>query len=238
MNLICICTQQPTETETNTSDHTILPSFVKEAPSESMYRSSPFFKHFSRLLSDLKPIDHGDDNDFYNVELLQIILNKYLAYYCLWGGTILRLKIYAFNRISNAPVENYFGVIKNNVLNGQYNIKVSRLVRTIREHVLSLTKERNLNIRKTQLTTKKIKHKRNKEDVDNETCSQEQWDKKQKTTNYYFVGKHLATQYINNVESKQDKSIDYKFTKCTYCRKSTLDEIHPTKWVMCDICDC
>lgn len=48
----------------------------------------------------------------------------------------------------------------------------------------------------------------------------------------------MATQYINNVESKQDKSIDYKFTKCTYCRKSTLDEIHPTKWVMCDICDC
>lgn len=79
------------------------------------------------------------------------------------------------------------------------NIKLSRLAHTIREHVLSLFGESNLNICNTQL-------KRSEQDIDSETCFHEQGDKKQKTTNYiYALVTHLLTQYLNNVDSKQEK---------------------------------
>lgn len=189
-------------------------------------------------MTHVTPSDQGSENNFYNAELFQIILNKYLPYYCLWGGTMLRLKGYPFNRISNAPVENYFGTIKINVLNRENNVRVSRLVRSIREHVLAISKEVNLDIRKTRLTSRKPKRSKiDSQDTSSETCSQEQWNKKQKPTNCYFVGDHLKTQYLNNAEANKEKSIDYKFTKCIYCKNSTNADENPTKWVMCDICD-
>lgn len=109
-----------------------------------MFCSSPFYKHFSDISSEIVTDKTGIPNKLYHPGFLELILSKYLPYYCLWKGIMLHKKNFKISRISTAPIENYFGFIKHNILKHQRNLKTSRLIRLLRENVLALCKEANI----------------------------------------------------------------------------------------------
>lgn len=64
------------------------------------------------------------------------MLRKDSPYFSLWNGIISKRSTHSSNRVSNAPKENFFGHGKNNILSGDSNVKVLRLVRKLREYVI------------------------------------------------------------------------------------------------------
>lgn len=224
------------ETCTATSEATDLSDDINSEKQHAMFRSSPFYKHFYIISSSIITDKDGTPNKFYNPEFLEIILSKYLPYYCLWGGIMLYKKGYNLSRISNAPIENYFGYIKHNLLKDQKNLKPSRLIRSLRANVLALYKEANIDIKKSKLTSRKTKTGPvfDKEH-DSERCSQEEWNKKRSSPFGYFSGKYFKQDSIHL--KKSSNLLDYNFTKCIYCREGTFQDSEPTDWVLCDVCE-
>lgn len=221
------CTEGWTATDSSNNDN-------KTENEHALFRSSPFYKHFSAISSSVETDKDGIPNKFYNPGFLELMLSKYLPYYCLWGGIMLYKKNFKLNRISNAPIENYFGFIKHNILKDQKNLKTSRLIRLLRENVLALCKEVNIDIQKTKLTSRKTKTDLDKEQ-DSEHCSQEEWNKKRPRISGYFSGKYFKESSL--IPKKNSRLLDYNFTKCIYCREGTFQDSEPTEWVMCDVCE-
>lgn len=208
---------------------------------ESLYASSPFFQHFCSISAAVRlNTNSGPINEYENEDLLDLIKNKYMPYTPLWNGIMLTISGYSINRISNALVEGWFKQIKTDILKGEKNLKCSRFIRLIREHVLSINEEENLDIGKTRLT----KQRKYSED---ELLSQETWAKKTTPSNSFFLGKFLKKQKDDSpkdlVSKKGEKEenpnngsvLKFDFTKCIYCGHGSFNQ--ETNWVQCDMCD-
>lgn len=142
-----------------------------------------------------------------------LIIKKYVSLIPLWTGAFIE------ERLSNAPVERYFGIIKNIILKTEKNVKCSRVIRKIREYTLSVCKESDYDIPSkkcaTTTTTKKYGA---------EILKQKEVWRKPGYTPKYFVNQSLSNYAANTDE-----------TTCIYCGKGILDIT--AKWVQCDMCD-
>lgn len=193
-----------------------------------IYKNTSFYKHFSSIIiakSEFSP--NNQTNPFFNKKLFDIILCKYMPYCPLWSCLILKITC-NMESVSNAPVDNYFGHLKNNILNKERNLKCSRFVRKLREHVISMYKENQLDIEKTRLCGKKRKHI----DASSEHLSQKQWKRKEKKICNSFSSRFIKSLSSNLDFTKVDSIED--FLKCIYCGKGRLSQ--GTDWVQCDVC--
>ena len=136
-------------------------------------------------------------------------------------------------RISNAPIEHFFGNLKTHILNNEKNLKCSRLIRKLRQNVLSLYTEQKLNIAKSRLTKQQAPR-----DVCSAQGAKETWAKKRKPKNSYFLGRYLKKQKIlprEELEMNPEEEITRDSEKCIYCGFGRLDVT--VDWVQCDKCD-
>lgn len=196
----------------------------------TLYRNSPFYKHFFNLpVPEITSV--GEDvNIYYNVKFLDTILNKYLPYCPLWSALLLK-RTCNKQRVSNSPVENYFGHMKNNVLNNKRNLKCSRFVRKLREHVLSVYKELQLGIQKSGLCKKQKRISSYIQNAESEYTSQEQWQKRARSSQTHFMGRFMKQLKSSQVNLVKDDSIE-DFLKCIYCGKGRLSQ--EVAWIQCD----
>ena len=95
---------------------------------KSMYSKSEYFRHFDTFCESIELDSSGECNHFYSEEFYGYMLRNVLPYSPLWSGFIVENQ-------SNALVENYFGLLKNQILNSQLNQKAARCIRKIREYI-------------------------------------------------------------------------------------------------------
>lgn len=197
---------------------------------ESKHDKSPFLFYFDNMAQqNYGDINGNSKNIFFSQEYLQVVITKYMAYFPLWSSIYLADYV---ARVSNAPVENYFGFLKHNILQGQKNLKCSRLVRKIREHVLFVKNELNLEIPKDDLTNRSRNNREHKlsSQIPSLHKSQETWSKKKSEVSFKFSGSFLKNEKGGDklVQSIEDE------TKCIYCGGGAFNET--TEWVQCDCC--
>lgn len=102
-------------------------SFIKESDSttneESIAKNSPFKKYFDQLIEKYKnniskiTKPFYSENEYYNPQLFNI-LQKKLYILPLWSGLMIDPNNIAYStktRLTNNPVENWFGQLKNNM---------------------------------------------------------------------------------------------------------------------------
>lgn len=181
----------------------------------AIYKKSMFFQKFCEIVSSVVTEDTTIEkihNECYSPKFREIVLKKYIPFIPLWTGVLLN------GRESNAPVERYFGIIKNIVLDRGKNQKCSRVVRKIREYTLGVCKENVFDIQSKRCTrNKKI------EAVVLKQC--EKWKKAENIPKYFG----------NNSISKYSENMDVTSEKCLYCNEGLLDTT--AKWIQCDECD-
>lgn len=142
-----------------------------------LFESSPFYqrmiviKKFVEETIRNSSISNDNDNSFFCPDLINLALKKYIPYLPLWSGLMLD------DRLSNAPVENWFGLVKNNMLDGQTNFKPTRVIRKIRAKVLSLHRDVKLKISRKRCATQKRARL--------SEHTEETWKKKQKRAHTY-----------------------------------------------------
>lgn len=86
---------------------------------KALKKCSPFHIYYQKIIHEFKSCiqsDHLAKNEFYCPDLFNILANQlYLA--PIWTGMMLKSKDKQNRaRLSNNPVENYFGQLKNNIL--------------------------------------------------------------------------------------------------------------------------
>ncbi|EEZ99552.1 hypothetical protein TcasGA2_TC000134 [Tribolium castaneum] len=193
------------ETETETED--------TEIP-HTLYQKSKFYRHFFKICEqDKKMINSAIDSDniniFYNPLILDLILKKYLPVLPLWSNIYPNLRDRdSIERFSNAPVENWFCQVKNNILKPTgLRLRSTRFIRAVREVVLSKSKESALNIDKNQCGIIKKKRIQTK-NIDLGLESEENWNKKIKSEKKksYF---EKPINEIHPSKVKEIKNVDF-----------------------------
>ncbi|CAH2003098.1 unnamed protein product [Acanthoscelides obtectus] len=106
---------------------------------EVIYTSSPFYKRYLSLTQKISITfaPRYNKSEYFNEDMLQLVAKKYMPYCPFWS----KLMIESGPLLSNAYVQNYFGQLKQNSLNGRRNLKCSEFVRILRRGMLSLSKE-------------------------------------------------------------------------------------------------
>lgn len=145
------------ENNFNTEDFKMLDSREMHFhSSEQLYKSSPFYSKFYLLYENVMNSGkcstaeyHKPENKYYNPDFLKTALKKYFPYLPLWSGLLAKNK-----RPNNSYVENWFSIVKNVILKGQFNQKCSRVIRNIRKQVLTIHKEISLDIPKKRCSRK------------------------------------------------------------------------------------
>ena len=99
-------------------------STITDCDFKSLRQKSPFKLYFDskiknyQILSDSSDMDQDNLNEFYSPVLFKILRDQ-LYIIPLWSGIMIHDKIKGYSiktRLTNNPVENYFGQLKNNIL--------------------------------------------------------------------------------------------------------------------------
>ncbi|CAG9773422.1 unnamed protein product [Ceutorhynchus assimilis] len=205
---------------------------VLDIPLESskdggIFKGSMFYKRYkniSNTFSQIVSTEGSHNNIYFNIKIYNTLLNKYIPLCPLWSAVMHKQNII---RLSNAPIENYFGDLKLNTLNCERNLKCSKFIRILRRDVLAFKVESDLEIPKSGLNRW---HGNTESD---ERYSQETWNKTKRKISSHFDGRYLKKCDIltedtdekgNNkipvnleTESPSEISIEPKklFIKCT-----------------------
>ncbi|KAG5876772.1 hypothetical protein JTB14_017343 [Gonioctena quinquepunctata] len=179
---------------------------------KALYENSKFYQYFKLIKDQLHDLIKNDTgigkNIYYNEKFYEIIKKKYFTYLPLW--TALLNKDSGCTRFSNAPVENWFSVVKHLIINTNNLQRCSRIIRLIRKRVLSYYKEITLGIPKEQCTSRK--RKLTSQIIHDELTQTEEWSKKMKPNQNNF-----SHTYLNKLSNK---IMNDKFGKT-----STLKEV-------------
>lgn len=159
-SLQALCNEKKVESEFEKFDNNILKT---DDFSESLYRSSPFYKRYENIHNEIiSRIENSSstniENVYSNKEFLGLILKKYMPFSPFWTCILTR------KRLSNAIIKNYFGYLKNGILEGSKNMKCSRFIRAYQNDIHALCNEVKINIEKSNLNKEteklmKSKHK-------------------------------------------------------------------------------
>jgi hypothetical protein len=171
-------------------------------------KSSPFELHFmkakEKALSELT--EEGIENEYYSPDILGIF-ETYMYLYPLWSGAMLKEE--GITRDTNANVENWFGVVKNSILQKKRNLNAGMFIRKMHVQIAGRTAECNLPLEKK---TRKNKNIENLEEV---------WQKtpqKQKKSKYF--------QSPNVIPSPRKKKTSTKGKPMKHQTLKDTDKVH------------
>ncbi|CAG9764290.1 unnamed protein product [Ceutorhynchus assimilis] len=206
------------------------PEQTHQTNKDTQYEKSAFSQYFTTFVTTISlkicDSDVTQKNIYYNKQFYEIFFKRYIPYLPLWSG-ILSDGL----RLSNAPAERWFGLIKNDVLDKIVNQKCSRVLRKIRNYVTFLAKENILNVRNQRCA---------KSDFllgDQGLHSQETWNKKIKIAKpSNFQGNELKK--ILEFKTIRKENSDVENVICVYCRLYNDDNASgPIDWLQCDKCN-
>jgi hypothetical protein len=124
--------------------------FKEDLNSESielnLKKNSPFKQYFENILALNKAKENVNDttqcrpNKLYSPELFKLIRDQ-LHIVPLWTGILIHQDLYSYDintRLTNNPVERWFGFLKTNLLNKRKNLNASELISPIFKYLLVL----------------------------------------------------------------------------------------------------
>lgn len=161
-------------------DVSVHESFSYDGSSENNFTLlfNQFYKSKIGYINDNYKRDEGRvPNKYYNEEVMNLILNKYIPDLPYWTN-IMGLYIDPSTSPTNNVIESKFGRDKNSVFEQNLHQKPSRAIRTMRSDTLSLCKEIRLKLPKTRICSQKLALK-------NLIPEEEEWCKKPKRRNYF-----------------------------------------------------
>lgn len=123
-----------------------------------------------------------------------------MPYFPLWSA--VAISQYGLSRDSNAPIENYFKILKHNILDGETRIPAPRFITKNLEIIQARLKERQF-----PLTTSRQKRQIEKVIPDDEETAVETWQKQKKQTINRFLKypKYVPVDNNANVNVQNDE---------------------------------
>lgn len=141
-------------------------------------KASPYYRAFKRI--EISALDRCStipvSNPFFSTDLSEYVAEFLLPYFPLWSA--VAISQYGLSRDSNAPIENYFKILKHNILDGETRIPAPRFISDNLEIIQARLKERQF-----PLTTSRQKRPIEKVIPDDEETAVETWKKQKKTDN-------------------------------------------------------
>lgn len=123
----------------------------------SIKKSSPFEMHFKNTkdlaLSEIT--EGGIENDYWSPEILKVF-EMYMYLYPVWSGSMLKRE--GITRDTNVDVENWFGVVKNIILQKKKNINAGLFIRKLHIQIKGRTAEFSLPMHSTKATEKNLEN--------------------------------------------------------------------------------
>lgn len=181
---------------------------------KQLRHSSPFFKHFNALYEkiviecDVDPDATDEPNEFYQVDFALVILNRYIPFLPMW--TMLMESAHE-KRVSNNPVERFFGILKNDIMLNQKYLSPTTFLRLTRSHVITVFTELSLGIQRNRLASAPKKTEDGDDNVsvvsvttsvDSAYNAQEEWQRKPcKKPHSYF-----NTRFLKKINIKKSLS--------------------------------
>lgn len=212
----------------------VILSEVQEKPmpiidDSSMYKRSPFFTRFNQKINKIKLDNtHSSNlNPYFNKELFDLILTKYMPYCLFWSALIHKTK-----RKSNAVAENFFAYLKRNILNNKKTLKPTQYLRALNREVLAISTEVKFKIPKRRLNRLT--------DNDDKKCM-EVWKPKRNKNKF----SHFDGYYLNKINKGKYNNISNDFVlsendpdvqRCQYCGHGAVKDTMIINWVQCDLC--
>lgn len=166
-------------------------------------KCSPFERHFKATQEQaiFEITEDGAPNIYFSPEILKVF-EQYMYLYPLWSGSMLRRE--GITRDTNADVENWFGVVKNTILQKKKNINAGLFIRKLHVQVKG---------RATELTLPTLGKKEKTDNIEN---VEEVWKKtpqKGKKSKYFnspkcfpTPRKKFAPASLSKVSEKKPKS--------------------------------
>lgn len=110
----------------------------EQTTTDPKYKQSPFYKKSCRIVQNIKSRlnDSGKSkNILKNEKVLDTVLNKYMPYVPLWSNIMGVFVDSTDTRISNSPVESYFGITKQYTLKNKSNVRPSEYIRESKTYI-------------------------------------------------------------------------------------------------------
>ena len=179
--------------------------------STTLRESSPFYFYFRNVLTSFDTDTANTSlrrNPYYNIAFLHTCLKKYMPFVPLWCGFFIeRIDRFASDckisisclktRNSNAIVENWFGIVKNIVLNESLHEKPGRFIKKVREYINSRLKAAIFVIPSGSYKKQKLHFGLQEEEI---------WGKKHQKTIYMPKSYFNSANKICNSFPQNDKS--------------------------------
>ncbi|KAG5865666.1 hypothetical protein JTB14_001370 [Gonioctena quinquepunctata] len=201
----------------------------------ALFRISSFFRFLQGIAMKEKEKNIQDDDEYsknmyFNAEFFNVVMEKYVPYVSLWSTLMLEDN----NRKSNAPIERFFGIVKNSMLKKHMRQKCSRVIRKIRKYVLFIYKEEKLEMKNKNLGSKRrIKRKEKCADEGNTRNLDELLDIERETRNQsecplWFEERHkriTASFFGKVVKASQNSTLEKLALKIITQPKVTSEPI-------------
>lgn len=203
----------------------------------TQFETSAFYQYFVKASNheDNITLNSNELNPYFNKDFFDSFLKRYIPYVPMWSGVLS-----GGQRFSNAPVERWFGLVKNHILGGQSNQKCSRVLRKLRKHILFVSKEVIFNIKNRKCTKSEPEPPKESSDIDNNEglLSQEKWNKKKRMAKPSNFDGHGLTKFLKFEKLEQSQpEPEIQNVHCVYCRNYNDEHTHGhIEWLGCDKC--
>ncbi|XP_066583776.1 repetitive organellar protein-like [Prorops nasuta] len=201
-------------TSENTLDYDIDPEFLniscddykEDNTNDTLRAQSPFYKDFFKIYENILAAKNStnESNPYYSQSFVIYLLNYIMPFYSMWSAMV----IFELNllRDSNAPIENYFKILKENLFNKEKKVIVPRFIQRSEELLEGRLRNFNCDLR----TTRQRKNCANI--LNNIETAEEIWKRKStrnaSKNSYFKVPNYVSSKQIENKENIQKEVND------------------------------
>jgi len=122
---------------------------------QSKRRNSPYFKIFDSIKADVLRENNvaAPKNKWYSPKLIKYVFEYLLPYFCLWSAVVIRR--FNMTRDSNAPIENYFKITKQQLHESKMHVPATRFIQKSEPFIRARLKERKFDMISTRQKKRK-----------------------------------------------------------------------------------
>lgn len=131
------------------------PDDIERLNDASKRRNSPYFKIFNSMKDNILHENNvaAPKNTWYSSKFINYIFEFLLPYFCLWSAVVI--KRFNITRDSNAPIENYFKIVKQHLNENKMHVPATRFIQRNEPFIRTRLKERKFDLTSTRQKNRK-----------------------------------------------------------------------------------
>jgi len=166
---------------------------------QSKRRNSPYFKIFYSIKANVLRENNvaAPQNKWYSPKFIKYVFEYLLPYFCLWSAVVI--KRFDMTRDSNASIENYFKIVKQQLHENKMHIPATRFIQKNEPFIRARLQKRKFNL----TSTRQKNRKRVIDDAENAT---ETWKRtrKNRINRFFTCSKFLSKNEIKLQQTPKD----------------------------------